>query len=75
MFPSIHQFSKSRTSGNLTSNISYEEIETLKLIKKIINLGDWVSILHSDFFQGFIINIESPCPILLMKQHNCYPIR
>jgi hypothetical protein len=47
-----------------------EEIGTLELINKIINLGDWVSIIDGDFIQGFIINKELPCSILLLQQHN-----
>jgi len=50
-----------------------KELGTLKLIKKIINLGDQVSVLNSDFVQGSIINIKSPCAILLLHRHNWAP--
>jgi hypothetical protein len=47
-----------------------EELGTLELVKKIVNLGDWVSVLDSDFIQGSIINTKPLRSILLLHQHN-----
>lgn len=32
-------------------------------------MGDYVSVLDNDFFQGSTINIKSPCTILLLHKH------
>jgi hypothetical protein len=53
---SIRNLVIARLQINLT-----KELGTLELIKKIINLGDQVSVLDNDFIQGSIINTESPC--------------
>jgi hypothetical protein len=47
-----------------------EELGSIELIKKIINLGDRVSVLDNDFIQVSIINTKLPHPIPLLDQHN-----
>jgi hypothetical protein len=73
-FPYISLFYQNLVVARLQINLT-KELGTLKLIKKIINLGDQVSVLDNDLVQGSIINTESPCPILLLYQHNWAPTR
>jgi hypothetical protein len=43
-----------------------EEIFPLDLVKKVINHGNGIVVLDYDFVQGYVINVESPSPILLL---------
>ena len=43
-----------------------KELGSLELVKEVINSRDWVPISDCDFFKGFVIDTESPYPIILL---------
>jgi len=52
-----------------------EILGPLEMIKKVINLRDWIPILNSDIVQCLIIYAEPLGPILLLYNCNWAPIR
>jgi hypothetical protein len=46
-----------------------------ELIKEVIDLGNRVPIYDCNFIQSPIINVESPCSIFLLYQHDWAPTR
>ena len=47
-----------------------KELGSLELVKEVINSRDRVPILDCDFVKVSVIDIESPCPIFLLHQHD-----
>jgi hypothetical protein len=46
-----------------------------ELIKEVVDLGNRLSVLDSDFIQGPVINAELSGPIFLLHQHDWAPTR